>query len=423
MEPLPRAVIRLARGHAGLVLLGVLVAIVSAIAMRVGTDLQTHARMLALHGGATAWIVVAPAVFGMLASLVVPEAMRASSVPTIRLAALGLVLWATGAIVLVTIAATSDGWTLYAPQSSRTSEWVPPALVAMGMLLVFVHLARTFVAGLRGATPLAIVVVLGILGPLAWQCFGIAQAIATYLRDPFVPIEPSLVQQFEDSMHVHVIAALAILTHLSSRALATSEVWPRRAAVGLAGVAAWYIVTGHWVTTSIGLGAIITIVALWLFASVRSRGWADPLTLAIATGVAPAMIVLGVSRWVLAREQVDIHLHDTWFVVGTLHAGGTIVALTWLAGVIVWSKELLGRTPRAWPARIGVVLLGLGGVAHAITMLLLGSAGMPRRYAMWVDELDALQQVTTIAGHVPTIGVVLVLAAIAAGRRDTAAPH
>lgn len=421
VEPLPRAAVWVARGHLALVLLGLVAGAASAIAMRAGVDPQSHARMLGLHGAAMTWIVVAPAVFGALANLVVPEAMRAKSVPTIGLAVLGLVLWATGAIVLTGIAVTSDGWTLYTP-GPRTSAWVPPALVAMGMLLTLVHLGRVLLAGMRTATPLAIIVVLGILGPLAWQCFGIAHVIVTHLREPMMPLDHLLGVLFEDSMHVNVIATLAIVTHMSSRAVDPTEVWPRRAAVGLVGVAAWYVVTGHWVVTSIGLGAIVTIVALWLFASVRSRGWGDPLTVAISTGIAPAMIVFGVARWVLAREAVNIHLHDTWFVVGVVHAGGAIVALGWFAGVLVWCDALLGREARIWPARVGMALVGLGSTGLAITMLVLGSRGMPRRYATWVEQFDAMQDVASVAGWVAVIGAALLLLAIAFGRSDTERP-
>ena len=53
----------------------------------------------------------------------------------------------------------------------------------------------------------------------------------------------------------------------------------------------------------------------------------------------------------------------------------------------------------------------------AFTMLQLGGAGMPRRYATYVPQFTEMHRMTSIAAFVVAIGAVLLVAAFVAGRR------
>src|SRR5690606_5662207 len=88
---------------------------------------------------------------------------------------------------------------------------------------------------------------------------------------------------------------------------------------------------------------------------------------------------------------VDIHLHDTYFVVAHFHyvmMGGTVIAL--LGGLHYWWPKITGKMYNEMLGKIAAVLVFIGFNVTFFTQFVLGSRGMPRRYYDYLPEFTSL---------------------------------
>jgi cytochrome c oxidase subunit 1 len=137
----------------------------------------------------------------------------------------------------------------------------------------------------------------------------------------------------------------------------------------------------------------------------------------VAFGVGPALLVWSAALRVLARADVGVHLHDTYFVVGAFHLEAAVIVSTLLAGVVAWSRPLLGRGAHARTVQFAAGLVGGGMFVHAVALLVMGQRGMPRRYVEYPALFSDGQRVATVAGAVAVLGASLLAVAWIRGER------
>ncbi|MEO1630717.1 MAG: cbb3-type cytochrome c oxidase subunit I, partial [Bacteroidota bacterium] len=120
----------------------------------------------------------------------------------------------------------------------------------------------------------------------------------------------------------------------------------------------------------------------------------------------------GLTGIMVGALAVDIHLHDTYFVVAHFHyvmMGGTVIAM--LGGLFYWWPKFTGKLYHEGMGVASAVLVFIGFNMTFFIQFVMGSQGMPRRYADYPDLpwLEPLHQFSTIGSYVLGLGLLLVL--------------
>ncbi|MBE1535136.1 aa3-type cytochrome oxidase subunit I [Actinomadura algeriensis] len=105
----------------------------------------------------------------------------------------------------------------------------------------------------------------------------------------------------------------------------------------------------------------------------------------------------GLTGVILASPPMDFQLSDSYFVVAHFHyvVFGTVV-FAMFAGFYFWWPKWTGKMLNDRLGKVHFWLLFIGFHGTFLVQHWLGAAGMPRRYADYAAEFEALNQVSTI---------------------------
>jgi cytochrome c oxidase subunit 1 len=129
-----------------------------------------------------------------------------------------------------------------------------------------------------------------------------------------------------------------------------------------------------------------------------------------ALGFIALFTIGGLTGICLATLAVDVHLHDTYFVIAHFHyimVGGMVMA--YLGGIHYWWPKISGRLYPERLARVAAVILFFGFNLTFFPQFILGYLGLPRRYHIYPAEFHTLNVISTAGAAILGIGYLLPL--------------
>jgi cytochrome c oxidase subunit 1 len=122
----------------------------------------------------------------------------------------------------------------------------------------------------------------------------------------------------------------------------------------------------------------------------------------------------GMTGVAVATSSLDVHWHDTYFVVAHFHfimVGGTLTA--YLAALHYWFPKMFGRMYSERWGMVSSITVFTGFFFTFMPQFLLGNAGMPRRYYSYPEQYQWLNVLSTAGASILAAGLVSTAAYLA----------
>lgn len=126
-----------------------------------------------------------------------------------------------------------------------------------------------------------------------------------------------------------------------------------------------------------------------------------------AVGLLSMFVFGGLSGVTLGASAFDMHVHDTYYVVGHFHYvlfGGSVFGV--YAAVYHWFPKITGRLLNERLGQVHFVLTFIGTILTFTPMHQLGMQGMPRRVAMYDPQFTGLNQLVTLGAYILAVSVI-----------------
>ncbi|MBX3226601.1 MAG: cbb3-type cytochrome c oxidase subunit I [Labilithrix sp.] len=417
---------------------------------------MTYNRLFTLHGVTMVWLFLIPSIPSAFGNFLLPIMVGAKDVAFPRLNLASYWVFAAGSVVvLVSMFAggIDTGWTFYVPYAASSPTAVPLALIGIFVVgvstimtginfIVTVHSLRApglgwmklplFVWAIY-ATSVIQVLATPVLG-MVLVLVGLDHALAFGLFDPAHGGDPLLYQHLfwfysHPAVYIMVLPAMGVVsevipTFARKNPYSYGAIVYSSLGIAFVGFLTWghhMFVAGLSRFDAGAFGLLSMLVAV--FSAIKVFNWVFTLKRgAIALGTPLlhvfAFLVLfffgGMTGVAVAATSLDVHWHDTAFVVAHFHfvmVGGTLTAF--LAALHYWFPKMTGRLYPERPGAIAAVLVFAGFLLTFVPQFLLGNAGMPRRYATYDPAFQGLQRISTVGSWVLGAGMLLIAAYLA----------
>ena len=418
-----------------------------------GSQLVTESQynqLFTLHGAVMVFLVIIPGLPAALGNFSLPIMLGAPDVAFPRLNLFSFYLWCCGASLLLlslVINAADTGWTFYTPYSTTTGTAVVPAVggaFVLGFSSIFTGL--NFIVTIHKFKPKGMgwfqmplnlwgIYSTALLQVLATPVLGITLLLLLVERigrigifDPALGGDPVLFQHFfwfysHPAVYIMILPAMAVMSDLITT-FSHKPIFGYRfiaySSIGLAALS--FLVWGHHMFVS-GQSRLASMVfsALTFTVAIPSAikvfNWVATLYKADITLKTPMLYALsfillftigGLTGVFLGALNVDVHLHDSYFVVAHFHyvmMGSALIAF--LGALHYWWPKMFGRMFNERVGQVCAILVFIGFNTTFLPQFVMGARGMARRYFDYDPEFTIFHQISTVGAFL--MGITLVV--------------
>jgi len=413
-------------------------------------EADTYNHVFTLHGAIMIFLFIIPSIPAALGNFVLPQMIGAKDVafPRLNLASWWIyILGSAFAVYSIATGSIDTGWTFYTPYSTESTGSVVSMTLGVFILgfssiftglnfIVTIHKMRApgqtwfklplFVWGLY-ATAIIQVLATPVLG-ITLILLILERVASIGIFDPAMGGDPVLFQHFfwfysHPAVYIMILPGMGIISELVS-VFSHKKIFGYKAIAfsSLAIAFISFLVWGHhmFVSGQSQLAAMLFSLLTFLVgipSGIKVFNWLATMYRGRITFEAPMLYTLsflvlftigGLTGIFLGALAVDVHLHDTYFVVAHFHyvmMGGTVMAF--LGGLHYWWPKIWGRMYNELWAKISVAFIFVGFNMTFFTQFILGAQGMPRRYYSYLDQYQPLHGFSSVGSWVMGIGFII----------------
>jgi len=415
-------------------------------------DAQTYNSYFTLHGIIMVFLFIIPGIPAVFGNFIMPIQIGAEDVSFPRLNLMSYHLYVLGGLMALGSVVfggipVDTGWTFYVPYSLRTG-----ADVVVPLLAAFILGFSSILTGLNFVVTMHRLRVKGMgmfdMPLFSWGLYATAwiQVIATPVIgitivlvilervfkfgvfDPNLGGDPVLMQHLfwiysHPAVYIMILPAFGVMSDVIAT-FSKRQIYGYKAmAISMMAIVfVGYMVWAHHMFTSGMSDFARAIFSFFTFLVGVPTGvkifnwvatlWRGSIRITVPMFFALASIFLfsigGLTGLVLGALATDVHLHDTYFVVGHFHyviLGGILTMF--FAAFHYWFPKMFGRMYNQKVSMGGAIMYFIGVNVLYFPMFIMGYNGMPRRYYDYLPEFQIYHQISTVGSWILIAGILI----------------
>ncbi|MBK9706595.1 MAG: cbb3-type cytochrome c oxidase subunit I [Acidobacteria bacterium] len=412
---------------------------------------ETYNKVFTMHGVMMIFFFLIPSIPAVMGNFLLPIMLGAKDVAFPKLNLLSWYIFILGgSLMLITMinGGIDTGWTFYPPYSSIYSN----TQVTLAGVSIFITGFSSILTGLNFMVTIHTMRAPGLtwfrLPLFVWahyatsliQILGTPVVAITVLAlalertfqigifDPKLGGDPVLFQHMfwfysHPAVYIMILPSMGVISELIANMTRKRIFGYHFVAFSSLAIAVFgFLVWGHHMFTSsqsMYAGMVFSLItyAVAIPSAIKTFNWTATIYKGSVSYDTPMIYALafiglftvgGMTGLFLAALGLDVHLHDTYFVVAHFHyvmVGGAIIG--YLGGIHFWWPKMTGRMyPEVW-GRISAAIIFLGFNLTFFPQFVVGYLGMPRRYHAYAPEFQVLHILSSAGASILAVGFIM----------------